>query len=126
MRLIRLLEAAIQAELLRLSAQAQRTAMRVAWAAIALVFAAAAIACIHVAVMAKLLGSMGLIEASLIVAAADAIIAGMLAALAARSRPGRAELEALALRRQIWNGMERDLAVISIATTVFDMLWRKK
>lgn len=126
MRLLRLIEAAIQAEVLRVSAQAQRLAMRAVWAAIALVFIAAAIACLHVAVVAKLAESMSLVQATLLVAAIDVVLAGILAAVAMRTRPSEAELTALAVRRQIWSGLERDLAVVSIATTVFDMVWRRK
>jgi hypothetical protein len=126
MRLLRLLEAAAHAEILRLTALAQREAMRVAWAAIALVFAAAALACIHIAVVAGLLAAMSLTLATLLVAAADAVIAAILVALALRNRPGRAEEDALALRRQIWTGVERDLALVSIATTVFDLMWRRR
>jgi hypothetical protein len=126
MRVIRLLEAAARAELLRLTAFGQRVAMRIVWAVVALVLAAAALACLHVAVVARLLESMTLIQASLVMAAVDAVLAVILAVLAMRGGQSRAERDALALRRQIWTGNERDLALVSIATTVFNLVWRRR
>lgn len=126
MRILRLVEAAVQAERLRLTAQAHRTMMRVAWAAVALVFGAGALACIHVAAVSQLAEAIGLIKASLAIATIDLVIAAILVVLALRNQPGATEQSALALRREVWVGIQRDLALVNIATTVFNMFRKSK
>jgi hypothetical protein len=126
MRLLRLAEAAVETEILLVTAKVQRLARRAALAAVALVFAAGALVCVHVAAVVWLVEAMGLAPACMIAAAVDLVVAGILLAFALRSRPSPEELAARALRRQIRIGLERDLAIVSIITTVLDLLRRHK
>jgi uncharacterized membrane protein (DUF485 family) len=97
---LRLARIAAQAELLRLRALLRRQATRVAFAVVAGFFLLAALVGAHVAGAMALAEHVTPIQAALIVAGIDLLIAIILAAIAARDTPGAVEREALALRRE--------------------------
>ena len=101
---------AAEAEMLRLRHLARRTATRVAFALVAIVFLFAALIFAHAAIFAALLPRLSPIHALLAVGAGDIVIALVLGLLAARSHPSRVERDALKLRndarqRLLGNGM---------------------
>jgi hypothetical protein len=98
-RSYRLARVAAQAEILRVRHLLRRQVIRAALAAGAVVFVLAALVGLHVAAVMALEERVTPIEAVAIVAAADAVIAIVLAILAARDVPGLAEQEALRVRR---------------------------
>jgi hypothetical protein len=99
-RSYRLARVAAQAELLRLRLLLRRQAVRALLAMAAAVFAAAALVALHVAGAMALAESLSVVQATLVVAGVDALIALILMALAARDTPGAVEREALQLRRR--------------------------
>lgn len=99
MRSLRLARLAAKAELLRLRQLLRRQAIRGLFALAAAVFLFAALACLHVAAALALAARMTPVQAVLILAAVDAVIAIVLLAVAARDRPGAVEREALAVRK---------------------------
>ncbi len=76
----------------------RRQAVRAVLAVLAVVFVLAALACVHVAGIVALADHVTPIQALLIVAGIDVVIALILAAFAARDVPGRVEREALQVR----------------------------
>jgi hypothetical protein len=98
-RSLRLARIAAQAELLRLRLLLRRQANRAMLAVAAVFCAVAALATLHVAAAMALAEYVTRLHAVLIVAAFDAALALLLAALAARDTPGEIEREALRLRR---------------------------
>jgi len=101
MRSVRLLRLAAQAEQLRLRRWARRQAGRAVLAAVAAVFCVAALAGLHIAAVLALTEHMTPMQAVLIVAGVDVVVAVVVAALAARDVPGTVERQALELRRTV-------------------------
>lgn len=99
MRAIRLARVAAQAEALRLRHLLRRQVTRVALAAVAAVFALGALIALHIAGAMALAEHISVIQSVLVVAGADAVVAIVLLAVAARDVPGAVEREALQLRR---------------------------
>jgi uncharacterized membrane protein len=89
---------AAQAEKLHLRHMLRRQAMRAALAIVAVVFVLAALIGVHAAGVLALTEHVSTIQALLIVAGIDIVIAIVLAAFAARDVPGRVEREALQVR----------------------------
>ena len=114
-RPLRLARIAAEAEGVRLRHRAQRTAVRAAFAMIALVFLAGAVAFVHVAGWFWLRQSWERQYAALILAGADLVLALLLALLAMRSSPDRAELEALAVRQRALEGATASVAWSTLA-----------
>jgi hypothetical protein len=100
MRVLRLLETAAEAEALRLSQRARRTARSTLLGAIALVLLTGAIGFGHVAAWCWLRDHLTALQTALIFTGVDLLLAVILLLLAFRSGPGTLEREALALRRQ--------------------------
>jgi hypothetical protein len=100
MRLIRLGKLAAQAEALRLKRLVHRQVMRAVFGAVAVVFAVALLAALHVTGALALLPVVGPVYAALIVAAVDLVIAVLFGLLAAFNGPDRIEREALAVREE--------------------------
>jgi hypothetical protein len=98
-RSLRLARIAAKAELLRLRHMLRRQAIRAALAGAAVVFLLASVAGAHVAGVLALAERVTLVDAVLIVAGIDVVIAIVFAALAARDVPGSVERAALRLRR---------------------------
>lgn len=102
MRLFRLLQVALQAELLRWRSTATRIAMRVAFASIALLFLVAFVAFVHLVVWIWLRATLGFgaYAAAGIMAGGDLLVAILFGMMAMRSTPNRVELEAMEVRRR--------------------------
>jgi len=99
MRSLSLARIAAQAELLRLRHLLRRQAVRVVLGAAAALFLLATLAGLHVAGALALAEHVTTIQAVLIVAAVDAVLAIALGLLAARDAPSAVEREALQVRR---------------------------
>lgn len=100
MRALGLLGLAAEAEAMRVRRVVGARARMLAWQAAAVVFAVAAIALVHVAAFSALAEARGVVTAALVIAAADAMIALVLA-LAARRRYDPVAEDAVALRRAL-------------------------
>jgi hypothetical protein len=110
MRAFRLARIAAEAEGLRLRHRARRTAVRATLALGSLGFLLAAVVFCHVAAWSSLRQHWDQPFAALILAGADVVLAVFLALLAARSSPGRVELEALAVRQHATQSITGTLA----------------
>jgi hypothetical protein len=115
MRALRLVRIAAEAEGLRLRERMRRTATRAAFGIVAMGFFAGAVVFAHVAAWFWLRLAWEAQHAALIVAGADLVVAILLALLAARSSPGRVELEALAVRRRAIDSVASTLAFSALA-----------
>jgi hypothetical protein len=99
----RLLGIAAEAEMLRLGQRARRTANWVAFGCIAVLLLLGTLAFGHIAAWYWLRESLPVKYVALVFAGVDFVLAGIFIALAGHSVPARAELEALAVRRQALN-----------------------
>jgi hypothetical protein len=111
----------MEAEGLRLGRQARRTAIRIAVGLIGLMFLGWAIAFAHAAAWFWLRDGAGWTEpgAAAVLAGVDLIIAAFLALVAARSSPGRVEMEALEVRKR---ALESATGRFALATTLVPAL----
>jgi hypothetical protein len=116
MRTLRLARIAAEAEGLRLRRQARRTAVRVVVGLIGLMFLAAALMFAHIAAWYWLRTAAGWAEpgTAMALAGADLVVAAFLALLAARSSPGRIELEALQVRRRALESASSSFALATV------------
>jgi hypothetical protein len=115
MRTLRLARIAAEAEGLRLRERAQRTAIRVAFAMVALVFMFGVLIFVHIAAWYWIRQSWEPLYAALTLAGADLVLALVLIFLASRSAPSRTELDALAVRQRAMESAVNSLAVSSLA-----------
>jgi hypothetical protein len=115
MRTFSLARVAADAELLRLRLRARRAAVRAIFALVALGFLAGAAVFCHLALWYWLRHYFEPPQSALILAGIDVALAVLLALLAARSTPSRAELEALAVRHRAVEGITASLAFSAIA-----------
>jgi arginine exporter protein ArgO len=113
-RSLSLARIAAQAEKLHLRHMLRRQATRAAFAAVAVVFLLAALALVHVAGVAALADRVTPIQALLIVAGIDVVLAVVLGLLAARDVPGRVEREALQVRVQAIEEAVETVVVVSL------------
>jgi hypothetical protein len=102
----------------RLRHRAQRTAVRAAFAMIALVFVAGTLVFVHLAAWFWLRQSWDRQYAALILAGADLVLALLLVLLAMRSSPDQMELEALAVRQRALEGATASIAWSTLALQV--------
>ena len=130
MRTLRLARIAAEAEGVRLRYSARRTAVRAVLGLVALAFLFGALVFCQIAAWYWLRASWDRPAAALILAGAELVLAAILALLAARSSPGRVELEALAVRRQALEGAGSSLAFSTLATQLLrlaiDLLRRRR
>jgi hypothetical protein len=115
MRTFSLVRVAADAELLRLRLRARRAGVRAILALVALGFLAGAAVFCHLALWYWLRHHFEPPQSALILAGSDVVLAVILALLAARSTPSRAELEALAVRHRAVEGVTASLAFSAIA-----------
>jgi len=115
MRTIRLARIAAEAEGLRLRERAQRTAIRIAFGMVAMVFMLGVLVFLHIAGWYWIRQSWQQLYAALTLAGADFVLALVLAMLAARSQPSRVELEALAVRQRAMESAVSSIAISSLA-----------
>jgi len=116
MRTFRLARVAADAELLRLRLSVRRAAVRAIFALVALGFLAGAAVCCHIAAWFWLRQHWEPPQSALILGGIDLVLALILALMAVRSSPSRAELEALAVRRRALEGITASLAFSALAT----------
>jgi TRAP-type C4-dicarboxylate transport system permease small subunit len=115
MRTLRLARIAAEAEALRLRERAQRTAVRVAFGMVAMIFMLGVLVFLHIAAWYWIRQSWQQEYAALALAGADFVLAMVLAFLAARSSPRRVEVEALAVRQRAVESAVSSLAMSSLA-----------
>ena len=118
MRALRLARIAAEAEGLRLRHSAQRTVVRAILGLIALAFLFGALVFGQIAAWYWLRLSWDRPAAALILAGAELVLAAILGLLAARSSPGRIEVEALAVRRRALESATSSLAFSALADAV--------
>jgi hypothetical protein len=118
---VRLARVAAEAESLRLRAMVARLVRRLIFAALALVFVAALLACLHVIGWYALRASAGLsfYAASGIVAGVDLVCAAGLLFLASQSKPSFAEREAAEVRQRALEGMRSVMSITQLALPAF-------
>ncbi len=114
MRAIRLVRVAAEAERLRLKYQMRRMARRLALAAAGAVFVLAVLGLLHVALWQYAVTLMPPIEACLALAGMDAVIAGILLALAGRPGRDETEREAALLRDRALDELKQSVAVAAL------------
>jgi hypothetical protein len=116
MRSLRLARVAAEAEGLRLRRQAQRTAVRLGFGLIGLVFLGWALVFAHVAVWYWLRLRVGWEQpgTALALAGGDLVIAAFLALIMARSSPSRVEMEALEVRQRAIESVTSSFALTAM------------
>src|SRR5271156_6207787 len=114
MRTLRLVRIAAEAEGVRLREQARRTAVRAALAMVAMIFLAAALVFGHVSAWYWLRSYWTELNTALAMTAWDLVIALLFIVVAALWSPGPVEVEALAVRRQAWDGAAGSIAVSAL------------
>jgi hypothetical protein len=124
MRSLRLARIAAEAEGLRLRHVAQRNVVRAVLGVVALGFLFVALAFCQVAVWYWLRMSFDRPPAALIQAGGNLVLAAILALLAARSSPGRVEVEALAIRRRALEDASRGLAFSTLVAQLIPLAVR--
>ncbi len=108
-RLLRLVEVASRAELLRRKRQVRGVALRGALAAVAAVFALLTLFWLHMTAWAALTGPLGPVGAAFAVVAFDLALLAVLGWLAARNRTDPAADEAVAVRNAALRGARMEL-----------------
>ena len=116
MRTLRLARIAAEAEGLRLRRQAQRMVVRLVLGLIALAFLGMAVACLHVFIWFafRLWAGWTTPWSAAIMVAFDMVMAAVFAMIAASSRPGQVELEALEVRRRALESATRGVALTGL------------
>ena len=122
MRTLRLVRIAAEAEGLRLREQIRRTVVRAILGIIAMGFLAAAVVFANIAAWYWLRLYWTELNTALAMAGADIVMALLLMALAARSTPSRAEVEALAIRRQAMDSAAGSLGFSALAVQLLRLL----
>jgi hypothetical protein len=122
MRAFRLARIALQAEILHLRYQARRTVNRVIFACCAVVMMLGVLVFGHIAAWYWLRTYMAGQYVGLIFMGIDLLFAAILGMLAARSSPGRVELEALNLRRRTLDDAAASLSVTAMLAQVANLM----
>jgi hypothetical protein len=115
MRTLRLARIAAEAEGLRLRYSARRASVRVVLGLVALSCLLSALIFCQIAAWYWLRASWDRPTVALILAGAELVLAVILALVAARSSPGRVELEALAVRNRALESATSGLALSALA-----------
>jgi hypothetical protein len=123
---LRLVGVALQAEGLRLSHRARRAGVRIVLGCFAVALLLAAVGFAHVAVWNWLREYLAAQYVAAIFAGADLVLALILGVLAARSVPGRVEVEALAVRRRALDEAAASVTISALVVRVFDQLIRSR
>lgn len=122
MRAVELAKVAASAEKLRLQRVALRNAWHIAFYAVAGVFAVAAFVVLHVVAYNLLVPSLTPFQASLVLLAADSVLAGVFFLLARRDRPDALEREAKLIRQQALAEMKSALTITAVAGSAVAMV----
>ncbi len=115
MRTVELAKVAASAEALRLRRVAYRQGMRAAFGAGAAVFAIAVFVLLHVVAYNAMVPHVSPLVASLILLAADLILAAVLGYLAIRNKPDAVEDEAKMIRQQAVVELRKSMTVVALA-----------
>ncbi len=124
MRALRLARIAAEAEGLRLRYSAQRTVVRAILGLVALAFLFGALVFGQIAAWYWLRMSWDVPVVALILGGAELVLAVMFGLLAARSSPGRIEVEALAVRRRALESATSSLAFSALLTQLVPLAIR--
>jgi hypothetical protein len=124
MRALRLARIAAEAEGLRLRHGAQRTVVRAILGLVALAFLFGALVFGQIAAWYWLRMSWDRPAAALILGGAELVLAVMFGLLAARSSPGRIEVEARAVRRRALESATSSLAFSALVTQLGPLAFR--
>jgi hypothetical protein len=122
MRAASLVRVAAEAELLHIQLMLQRQSMRAVFGAVAAVFALGVLALGNAALWLVLHWYVQPIYATLILMGANAVVMAVFALLAARSRPGQAEREAIRIRRQAMHEARGTLALSALVPIAGSLL----
>ena len=117
MRAVELGKVAAAAEKLRLQRLVLRQAWQIAFYAAAAVFAVAAFVLLHVVAYNLLVPGLTPLQASLVLLAADLVLAGIFVVIARRDRPDAVEEEAQLIRQQALAEMRSALTVTALASS---------
>jgi hypothetical protein len=123
MRALRLASVAFEAERARLGLRVQREIRRVVFFVIAGIMAAAAFAMLHVIAWVAMSPGVSPLLRAIIIFVFDIAVAGILAMIAMRNAPTRAEIEALAIRRTAVIEARNGIG-FSLIPIIFSMLRR--
>jgi type IV secretory pathway VirB2 component (pilin) len=126
MRTVSLAKVAAQAELLRVRRRGRRTVHRAAYGAVAAVFAIAALAGAHVAIVLALTPRFQLLGAVLIVGGGDLVIAVVLGLLAARDAPDAIERQAHEIRQTALGQLGETLALTTVIAPALRLMGGRK
>jgi len=124
MRTLRLARIAAEAEGLRLRSSAQRTVVRAILGLVGLAFLFGALVFGQIAAWYWLRMSWDRPGAALILGGAELVLAAVFGLLAARSSPGRIEVEALAVRRRALESATSGLAFSALVTQLVPLAFR--
>lgn len=125
MRTVELAKVAASAEALRLRRIAYRQGMRAAYGAGAAVFAIGVLVLLHVVAYNAMVLRQSPLVASLILLAADVILAAVLGYLALSNKPDAVEEEAKMIRQQAVVELQKSMTVIALAGEATSLLLRR-
>jgi hypothetical protein len=111
---VQLAKAAAQAEKLRVEALVRRQARRAVYAGVGIVFSLGAFAVLHAAVVIALAPSIGALQVTILLAVFDMFAAAVALSMAARSRPGKIEIEAEYLRRRALRTFKEEMSFVAL------------
>jgi len=129
MRTLRLARIAAEAEGLRLRYSARRAVVRIVLGLVALGLLFGALVFCHIAAWYWLRQWWDRPPAALIIAGGELVLALVLVLFAARSSPGRVEVEALAVRRRALEAARSSIAFSALLTQLLPLtirLWRRR
>ena len=126
MRSVELAKVAVASEGLRLRRFARRQALRVAYGAVAAVFALATLVVLHFVIYLALLHLVSPIWAAVIVFVLDLIVAGIFGGMAFNSAPDTVEVEAREVRAQALIELRRSLTAMGMAAELGGALFRTR
>lgn len=125
MRTVELAKVAASAEALRLRRIAYRQGMRAAYGAGAAVFAIGVLVLLHVVAYNAMVPRLSPLVASLILLAADVILAAVLGYLALSNKPDAVEEEAKMIRQQAVVELQKSMTVMALAGEATSLLLRR-
>jgi hypothetical protein len=114
MMAVQLAKAAAQAEKLRVEALVKRQARRSVYAGVGVAFSLGVFALLHVAVELAFAPSIGALQVTILLAVVDMFAAAILFSVAARSRPGKIEIEAEYLRRRALSQLKGEMSFVAL------------
>lgn len=111
---VQLAKAAAQAEKLRVEALLERHARRSVYAGVGIVFSLGAFALLHVAAEMAFAPSIGPLQVTILLIVFDMLAAAIVFSVAARSRPGKIEIEAEYLRRRALGQLRQEISFVAL------------